>query len=672
MRPGDVTWKKVDQTQLLTAIRRVLALPHRVSGDHVFVTEVCRPPKNGFPGRLSSSTAAICGPIRANLLSESADADMSMCMHRVLLWLCNQFGIAVPQLEYYVNHRDGPGGMLQRLMGETGCSKAKAKQLFTSPYTACKPVRVNNAFHKALDQEAKAIQRALIAVPEFQWILPYCKDANRPGSFMAHLYHWVECKLLVAVSAVISNEFNVAIAALVTTVSMSQTHRCITTWPFSTAHTLCVRVFARALTCGGHGNRSTSVSNRSTSSTQSRTWTAALEVRVPDGYVAPPVGGPNAPELGAAVAFGPSELRYEQLREAFSLGFNGPYGKVVSTYIKRGGDGSVVPFEARRFKEHHRYLVYLDAKTKKVDGVLVTTNVAKPFIEQWMNDHRMDARYIEDQSRGCYWELFYTHPDRDKCPSDVFGLWSGFAAENIEIGPVDDIVRGGLLAILEHLNMLCSGDVDQYGPFLDLLAHGVQFPATKVGIAICFVGPQGCGKGTVWDIIGRVVGERGCFSTTKPERDVVGKFNGAMKDASFVRVAECNKKNFEGVIGELRGMFTDGKIDVYEKYCNAINVKSYARFFLDTNFTDAIPDEHGERRYFIIKCSSAMLGHEADYFAPLHGHIADDRVIRSFYEFLLVRSQWCSRRFVVVVVAVFATINVRVACVVIMSRCSQQ
>ena len=66
--------------------------------------------------------------------------------------------------------------------------------------------------------------------------------------------------------------------------------------------------------------------------------------------------------------------------------------------------------------------------------------------------------------------------------------------------------------------------------------------------------------------------------------------------------------------------------------------RGYARFFIDTNRVDAIPDEHGERRYFIIKCDEAMIGHDADYFIPLREEVlADDRVIRALYEFLLAR-----------------------------------
>jgi hypothetical protein len=153
------------------------------------------------------------------MLIETADLDMSMAMHRVLLWICKQFGIKHDQLAYYVANRDGKGGMIERLMEETGCSKAKAKQHYTSPYTSGKSMHVRNSpFHAKLDAEAKEIQKALLERPELDWIKPHCRSdggGGLAGSFVSHLYHFVECALLLAVSKVISAEFKAPVAALV-------------------------------------------------------------------------------------------------------------------------------------------------------------------------------------------------------------------------------------------------------------------------------------------------------------------------------------------------------------------------------------------------------------------------------------------------------------------------
>ena len=72
-------------------------------------------------------------------------------------------------------------------------------------------------FYQKFDTEAKMIQEKLMARDELKWIMPYCGDANNnePGSFIAHLYQFIEGKLVLAVSSAIRDEFNAKIAAII-------------------------------------------------------------------------------------------------------------------------------------------------------------------------------------------------------------------------------------------------------------------------------------------------------------------------------------------------------------------------------------------------------------------------------------------------------------------------
>jgi hypothetical protein len=46
---------------------------------------------------------------------------------------------------------------------------------------------------------ARRIQVALMQVDALQWMLPYCKEKNRKGSFISHLYQFVESRLTLHV-----------------------------------------------------------------------------------------------------------------------------------------------------------------------------------------------------------------------------------------------------------------------------------------------------------------------------------------------------------------------------------------------------------------------------------------------------------------------------------------
>ena len=632
MRPCDKEWKKEDQRQLLACVKRVLAQPTRVDGEWIYVTEQYAPAKNGFPGRLMSpGLQGLQGQIRANLLAGTADIDMSACMHRILLWVCKNFNIATPNLEYYVNNRDA---MLQRVMEAASVTKSKAKELFTMAFTTGKSIAVSSPDFKKLDKEAKEVQQKLMQVPELQWIKPFCKEDNLRGSFIAHLFQWIECKLLAPVTRAVSARFNTLIAALVFdgfNVADASLHGNEAVLDY--AHAVCEQI------CPGIDMR-WAWKELDFMVKSKNTRQPLQELRVPENFVAPAIGSPEAAALEEAAMLGPEEYTYEQQRERFSLGLSGSHGKVGSVYIKVEDDGKLtLAGEAKRFKEQHKHEKYWEIKEEVSEtGVKTKRKVKIGFIDAWMLDERMDPKYLseEDKDKRYYWDRFDMIPDPSKCPPDVYNLWAGFAAEAMKTDLNEPAIRGGLTRLLEHFKMLCSGKADHYNFMLDLLAHAVQHPDMKVGVVICLVGKQGCGKGTVWEIIKRLVGDRGCFTTKKPDRDVFGHFNGRMKDAFFVQMTECNKKKLADEA--LKDVITGHTIDVHEKYCPVVEVKSYARFFIDTNSPDAIPDEHGERRYFIIKCNEAMIGHNEDHFDPLREVLADDRVIRAFFDFLKART----------------------------------
>ena len=629
MRPCDGKWKKEDQKQLHADIQRVTSQPFREEGDDTIVTEKYASPKNGFPGRLySPGCQGLCRPVRSNLLSETADMDMSMAMPRILLWVCSQFSIHSPHLEYFVAHRDGPGGMLQRLMDEMNVTKAKAKQLSNIPWTMGESMRTSNKYLKAMDKEAKSVQQALMARPELQWIIPLCKEGNRPGSFISHLFHWIECKLLVRVYRMLIDELKIPVAALVFDgLNLADKTKYGDQTILDRAHAVCEEVCPGINMIWAWKELDFAIESADKLEKIKNADGTIKELRVPADFSPPPPRVEDSADDSEGELDPETEPSYEQLRTEFSLGLEGKHGKVGSEYICVEDDGKLTLFDTSHFKARFCHMKYFEIEEgEKTDD---------SFIDKWMKDPRMDPRYLQDKIKKYYWDRFDMYPNAADCPPNVYNLWKGFAAEKMS-DEYDDDVRAGLSLVLEHIKMLCSGNAAQYDFLLNILAHAVQFPNVKLGIMLCLVGKQGCGKGHIWEVIERIIGLHGCFTTDEPQKDVWGDNNGRMKDAFFVRIQEASKAQFTGYVGKLRGKVTDNPIRVRDLYCAAANVKNFSRFFLDTNFVDAIPDEHGERRFFIVKCSEAMIGNH-DYFDKLRDAISDERVIHAFFDFLKTR-----------------------------------
>ena len=236
------------------------------------------------------------------------------------------------------------------------------------------------------------------------------------------------------------------------------------------------------------------------------------KLRVPDGYTPPPPprrGDDSEDDQQPDEELDPeTEPTYEQLRTEFSLGLGGSHGKVGSVYIRVEGDEPLEVFDARNFADRYKHLAYfeVDEEGKKAKF---------PFIDRWMRDERMDPRYIHDKREKYYWDRFDMFPHARDCPDDVFNLWPGLAAEKVS-SDYDVGVQQGLVLLLDHFRVLCDGGAAQYNFLLDILAHTVQYPNTKLGIMLCLVGTQGCGKGHVWEVIERLIGRRACFTTSKP------------------------------------------------------------------------------------------------------------------------------------------------------------
>ena len=622
-------YKSSDQADLLAALQRFSEQPHREESDYVVVTESYKPQKSGYPGRLySPGCQGQVRAIRSNLLKDTLDIDMNCGMQRVILFGCNEFFVPAAQLEYFIKNRDGDNGMLRRIMDEAGVSKGKAKQLSIMTLTdGNKLKKTNSPYLKAMDAEAKEIQKRLMAVPELQWILPFCKEDNRAGSFMSYLYHFIECKLLMRVHSMLVNELGVDVVALVFDGLNIAKSNHGSEEIIDRARAVCEEI-APGINMVWAWKELDFVLESKEKKPLTNTDGTDKELRVPESYKAPP---PKQLRAASSSLDPDTQPSYDEVRDEFSLGLSGKHGKVGCEYIRLDEKGQVELFDTAHFKAHYRHMVYF-YEAEEEDGAVVKSAA---FIDKWMNDERMDPRYIKEKTERYYWERFDMYPNKLDCPANVYNLWPGFAAEKMSDENNPD-VRAGLLLILEHVGMLCGRNPAQYNFILNILAHAIQYPNVKLGIVLCLVGKQGCGKGFVWEIIERLVGLSACFTSSKPHIDVWGDNNGRMKDAFFVRITEADKKKFQSYVGQMRTLITDITIRVRSLYCTAANVRNYTRYFIDTNFDDAIPDEHGERRFFIIKCNESMIGN-AEYFETLRAPIADDRVIRSLFDFLKAR-----------------------------------
>ena len=263
--------------------------------------------------------------------------------------------------------------------------------------------------------------------------------------------------------------------------------------------------------------------------------------------------------------------------------------------------------------EHMKYTDYI---TKgKVGGF-----VELPFITSWLTDPTM----------RCYHEMD-CYPNLDKCPPDVFNTWTPFSAELFDECEIDN---DAVNMFVTHIQILCNNDKEVANVILKWLAHMFQYPEYK-SFFPTFVSKEGSGKGTIIDLLRRLMGEKKVLETQKPLVDVFGNHNAMMAQAYLVIFDEVTKSDMSSVEGQLKGLVTEGTMTINPKGKDQYILKSYHRFCGTSNGLDPMPTTNGDRRKYLIKCSDELINN-SHYFNDFHSKILDNNTaLYSIYKYLL-------------------------------------
>jgi hypothetical protein len=103
---------------------------------------------------------------------------------------------------------------------------------------------------------------------------------------------------------------------------------------------------------------------------------------------------------------------------------------------------------------------------------------------------------------------------------------------------------------------------------------------------------------------------------------------------------EVGKRGFAEANHKIKGLVTDGKLDVEVKNGKTTKIDSYHRFILTAQVQDgeAIPTSKDERRYFIVRSSDELCEGAAAEHAAWAELIKRPTARRDFYDFLMSRN----------------------------------
>ena len=216
--------------------------------------------------------------------------------------------------------------------------------------------------------------------------------------------------------------------------------------------------------------------------------------------------------------------------------------------------------------------------------------------------------------------LWLKHPERreyksvdflpiEETPYGVFNMWKGFAVK--PIGGLEDI------PLFHELidEVICSGN-EQWALYLwGWLAHMVQFPKEKPGVAVVLRSDaQGVGKSRFAEYVGSLLGRH--FRTVTHGRHIHGNFNSHLKDTLMLFGDEAVWGGDRSTESILKQLITEPSMIIEMKGKDVFEVRSYLRLMLATNSEWAAPVSLTDRRYFVLDVSEAKRN-DFDFFRKL-------------------------------------------------------
>jgi len=533
---------------------------------------------NEVGGRLycGNSLQGLSKNFRGFLCDTMIDIDMKNAHPTIARYLCKLNGIDCPNLSYYIDNRDQ---IIERFGNE-------GKTIFLKALNDDKiNKKIKDEFFKSFDKECKAIQKALIAIREYKYIVdttPLDKIYNWNGSAMNRIMCVFENLILEEVISVVNSK-GLKISALMFDGLMiypDEEKKDYYTSP------LLLREIEEKVNDVFEG-----LKMKFTYKGHSTT------IHMPDNFETDLENKEEADDC------------YDKVKQRFEK----THAKIVSSgiFIEESND-KIIFMNRTKIRDAYEDIKYTDYSNEKPQS--------KEFIIKWLKDE--DKRKYQDMG---------TYPPPMTVSKTIYNLWKPFTAtthtgeyEKNEIG---------LQKFLNHIKILCGNDEKVAEYFIQWLAQMFQYPAFKT-IALTFISKEGAGKGTLLEFLGYLMGSNKIMETTKPSRDVWGNFNSMMVSSFFVNLNEMCKKEAQEAEGQIKGLITDKNLTINKKNQDPFDIISYHRFLITTNNEDPINTKKDDRRNVIIRCSDEKVG-DGDYFTDLRQTFQQLSTQRTVYDYLM-------------------------------------
>jgi hypothetical protein len=219
---------------------------------------------------------------------------------------------------------------------------------------------------------------------------------------------------------------------------------------------------------------------------------------------------------------------------------------------------------------------------------------------------------------------FFPNPDGVVGTPGYFNFWNGF-----EVQPSRD---GSYALFRDHLfNNIAGGNEALFRYVFGWMAHIVQKPRARLGIALVLRGKRGTGKSKVGEVLGSLFAAH--YFQVDDARYVTGRFNDHMISCLLLQADEALWAGDKEAEGRLKGLITSEMQMVEAKNMPAIRVPNYIRVLMTSNESWVVPAGADERRFCVLDVDPRRAQNH-DYFKEMDDELASGGRARLLHDLL--------------------------------------
>eukprot|EP01031_Cornospumella_fuschlensis_P032297 gene32297-39057_t len=325
------------------------------------------------------------------------------------------------------------------------------------------------------------------------------------------------------------------------------------------------------------------------------------------------------------------KTQYEEMKEAFER----EYFYVGDIFLRMMGNGE---FEYVRMKPMEARMLNARVDAEEDD------DEERPKKKK-RDEHSFFARWMHDPERKRYERADFI-PDREKCPDNVFNLFSGFEAEKIDpqsflkdMTPEEAEAEEKLVidTLRLHLHYITSGYEDH---FLKWQAYLVQHPGSKTEMNVLlrdqgglFAQGGGTGKNIYLEWFGRkILGDRYLY-VVADNKELYGTFNSQFEGKLLIIVEEAKSKDNHENYDILKARSTAKKQNVNKKGVPVYSVCDMSNTVFCSNNRNPLPVRQGDRRIQAFDAITTMRDN-VEYFTNLVHLLSKPSTAYFFFKYL--------------------------------------